>query len=292
MNAARAGHRWTPPLAVGGIGGSGTRLIAALLRELGHRIGRDLNSSLDNLSFTLLFKWAGVRALDDPSFADLWRIFEDAMTASGDARRLGTAGDWRDLVRPLADADRPQHPRDWLAGRARALDALLTGDRSAPGDPWAWKEPNTHLVIDRLLTLEPGLRYVHVMRNGLDMAFSGNQNQLQLWGAALLGRPVAVTPADSLAYWVAAHRRIQRIAQAHPGRVMLLNYDALCLDPEAHLPELLRFLGRTPDRATLDRLRPLIAPPESIGRHRTQDTSGFDPDDVAYVRELGFDAEL
>jgi hypothetical protein len=127
------------------------------------------------------------------------------------------------------------------------------------------------------------------MRNGLDMAFSDNQMQLRLWGEAFLGRPVADTPADSLAYWVAAHRRIERIAANHPGRVKLLNYDALCQDPEAHLPDLLAFAGVDPDRATLDRLTPLIAPPESIGRHRARDTSGFDPDDVAYVRKLGFE---
>jgi hypothetical protein len=281
-----------PPIAVGGIGGSGTRLIAGLLRELGFDIGPDLNESLDNLTFTLLFKWRGVGDLDDARFADLWRIFEDAMTASGNARRLATADDWRARVRPLADADRPQHPRAWLVGRARALARLLTADDRQPPAAWAWKEPNTHLVIDRLLGLRADLRYLHVMRNGLDMAFSGNQNQLRLWGESFLGRPVADTPADSLAYWVAAHRRIDRIAADHPGRVKLLNYDALCQDPEANLPELLAFAGVDPDRATLDRLTPLIAPPESIGRHRAQDTSGFDPDDVAYVRQLGFEADV
>jgi hypothetical protein len=278
-----------PPIAVGGIGGSGTRLIAGLLRELGFDIGPDLNESLDNLTFTLLFKWRGVGDLDDARFADLWRIFEDAMTASGNARRLATADDWRARVRPLAAEDRPQHPRDWLVGRACALERLLTADDRQPPATWAWKEPNTHLVIDRLLGLRGDLRYLHVMRNGLDMAFSGNQNQLRLWGESFLGRPVADTPADSLAYWVAAHRRIERIAADHPGRVKLLNYDALCQDPAAHLPDLLAFAGVDPDRATLDRLTPLIAPPESIGRHRAQDTSGFDPDDVAYVRQLGFD---
>jgi hypothetical protein len=79
--------------AVGGIGGSGTRLIAGLLREVGFDIGPDLNESLDNLTFTLLFKWRAMGDLDDARFADLWRIFEDAMTASGRAGRLATAGD-------------------------------------------------------------------------------------------------------------------------------------------------------------------------------------------------------
>jgi hypothetical protein len=43
-------------VAIGGVGGSGTRLGAALLQVLGYYIGDDLNESLDNLWFTLLFK--------------------------------------------------------------------------------------------------------------------------------------------------------------------------------------------------------------------------------------------
>jgi RNase adaptor protein for sRNA GlmZ degradation len=44
------------PVVVGGVGGSGTRLIADILMELGYYIGSDLNKSLDNLAVTLLFK--------------------------------------------------------------------------------------------------------------------------------------------------------------------------------------------------------------------------------------------
>ena len=43
-------------IAVGGVGGSGTRLIAAFLDRLGIYMGDDQNESLDNLWFNLLFK--------------------------------------------------------------------------------------------------------------------------------------------------------------------------------------------------------------------------------------------
>src|SRR5947207_2715003 len=46
------------PVAVGGVGGSGTRVVAALLREAGVYLGADLNDSLDNLWFRLLFRRA------------------------------------------------------------------------------------------------------------------------------------------------------------------------------------------------------------------------------------------
>ena len=43
------------PVVIGGIGGSGTRVVG-LLQQLGFDIGSDLNDSLDDLSFTALFK--------------------------------------------------------------------------------------------------------------------------------------------------------------------------------------------------------------------------------------------
>ena len=46
----------SPQVAVGGLGGSGTRLIANLLKLHGFYLGTDLNESLDNLWFTLIFK--------------------------------------------------------------------------------------------------------------------------------------------------------------------------------------------------------------------------------------------
>ena len=44
------------PVVIGGVGGSGTRVIAEILRELKFFIGNDLNGPLDNLTYTLLFK--------------------------------------------------------------------------------------------------------------------------------------------------------------------------------------------------------------------------------------------
>jgi hypothetical protein len=50
------GQMQLPVVAVGGVGGSGTRLVAHVMLELGYYLGPDLNESLDTLWFTLLFK--------------------------------------------------------------------------------------------------------------------------------------------------------------------------------------------------------------------------------------------
>lgn len=44
------------PVVIGGVGGSGTRVVAELLENLGFYIGSDLNTASDNLTYTLLFK--------------------------------------------------------------------------------------------------------------------------------------------------------------------------------------------------------------------------------------------
>jgi len=55
-DVSRFSYSTEAPVAIGGVGGSGTRLIAQCLKELGYFIGSDLNESNDNLLFTALFK--------------------------------------------------------------------------------------------------------------------------------------------------------------------------------------------------------------------------------------------
>ena len=49
----------------------------------------------------------------------------------------------------------------------------------------------------------PGLRFLHFLRDGRDMAFSKNQNQLNWHGRAVLGDDLekAKTPTRSIALW-------------------------------------------------------------------------------------------
>jgi hypothetical protein len=270
-------------VAIGGVGGSGTRLVAELLRGLGYYMGGDLNEATDNLWFTLLFKrvelWEGAEG----ELSDGIEVFTAAMA---EMRALTeTEAAW---VRGLAAADRPQHTSVWLKDRVTSLLAATRTPRHLR--PWAWKEPNTHVVLDRLQAAMPDLAYIHVVRNGLDMAFSANQNQLRLWGARVLGvDEVDATPRNSLAFWCRVHQRVERIGRQMPGRFLWLNYDQLCSSPLDGLRVLLAFLDAVPDAATESALLARIHAPASIGRFRRHGAELFDPEDVAYVRSLGFE---
>jgi hypothetical protein len=273
------------PVAVGGIGGSGTRLIAEILRRLDYYMGEDLNRAGDNLWFTLLFKrtellTAGSRQDD---FEQAVCIFRAVM--SGGA---ALTPDQEAFVRSLAIMDRPQHTAAWLR---RRVESLLDAAQGPARHPWGWKAPNTHILLDRFYPALPHMRYIHVMRNGLDMAFSKNQNQLKLWGRYFFGEAdYEVSPRWSLKYWCLVHRRITRLGeQLMPGRYMLLNYDAFCAVPQAGLRALLRFLGLTVGPSTEASLVALVRQPDSIGRFKQHNLQLFDPEDLECVKAFGFD---
>ncbi len=273
------------PFAIGGVGGSGTRVVASLLQALGCHLGDDLNEPLDNLAFTLLFKRRSVLLDDEEAFRRLAVLFFGRL--AGD---LAPSDEDRARVAALAAIPRPLHPRAWLAERARALldGAGARSGADRPDAPWGWKEPNTHVVLDRLLAARPDLRAIHVVRHPLDMALSANQNQLAFWGPVFLDRDVAIDPRTSLAYWCAAHRRVERIVGRFPDRVLLVDFDAFCRAPESGAARIARFVGLVPPQDVLAAFAASVRPPGSTGRYRQGGVARFDPDDLATVARLGF----
>jgi hypothetical protein len=267
-----------PPVAVGGVGGSGTRLVAQLLRAAGIRTGDDLNAASDTLWFTLLFKRVEILQCDDAQFDLLAQVLVDALRGGA---RIEPA--MESMIRSLSREERPQHSVHWLQQRAESLIAAARQPRSAGN--WGWKEPNTHIVIERLWQRLPELRYVHVVRHGMDMAFSRNQNQLRLWGPHVLGEDGPTTPSRSLAYWCRVHRRMLDLLAANSHRMYWLDYDALCGAPLIEVERLCRFLGCDANLMVpmLGEIRAAEEP-----RRATAALEGFDADDLAFVDSLGY----
>lgn len=267
-------------LAVGGIGGSGTRVIAGLLQSLGFYLGSDLNEPKDNLWFTFLFKRCEIAHSSDEEFDVLVRIFCDAMHSRPVSRPEQIA-----LIRSLAASGREQHPAEWLQERAESLLGIVAGPSNSL---LGWKEPNTHIVLDRLVPRMPKLRYIHVMRNGLDMALSRNQNQTRLWGPSITGKPFDPLPSYALRYWCKAQKRVLEIGRRMGERFHLVNFDELCGNPSKVIDGMAAFIGITLDAEMREKLCAQVNPPASLGRFREQDLSVFAPEDVAFVASCGF----
>jgi len=268
-------------VVIGGVGGSGTRLVAQCLKQTGFHIGTDLNEANDNLWFTLLFKRIEILASSEEEFDDLLHIFIGRMIGTTTLTRTQ-----ENIIDRLSSEYREQHATPWLMQRAKNL--LLGTDINSTAEKWGWKEPNSHIVIDRIIDRLENTMYIHVMRNGLDMAHSTNQNQLRLWGSHFINGNIEINPRFSLMYWCLVHKRILKLKGNMGKNLLLLNYDEFCANPEDGLEKLLSFLGINVDLIGSDLLS-VVKPPSSIGRFKSFGTDIFMKDDIEFVHSLGFD---
>ncbi len=280
------------PVAVGALGGSGTRVVAAMLQEAGYYLGADLNRALDNLWYTILLKRRHLAAAEE---AEAIEVFLAAMRGElvleeGALDVVARAG--RDVALQGHDA-RGAGRGHWAFQRVVSL--LRAQQEPVPGERWGWKEPNTHVRLPALCDRVEGLRYVHVVRHGVDMAFSRNQAQLHWWGP-MMGVEVPDdpdrVPAASLRYWALTTRRALELGESRLGeRFLLLRFEDLCAQPRTSAERLLDFLDLPAESQLVSRLAALPSAPASMGRHRGVDLTGFDPQDLATVSRLGYEVE-
>lgn len=252
-----------PTIAIGGTGGSGTRLIARIVQALGYHLGNDLNKAHDNLLFSLLFRRKNI-LLEEP--AHINHLFDLFLRCLRGNPKLDSAD--IELLNKLARGDRHDHASAWFEER---LEHLMKQSTEKQHSLIAWKEPNTHVFANALLSRFETVEYIHVARDGLDMAFSTNQYQLMLWGDCFLNRPVSKSPSDALQYWNAVHRRVLALKRTHPERVHILSYDRICTRKGDELQRLFGILELAPNKEQVQRINALIQPPDSIGRAKQHD---------------------
>lgn len=280
------------PVVIGGVGGSGTRVVARIVNELGYFMGNDQSPQEDNMWFTLLFRrpqWYAAQVESNGTQIDrTLGYFEQAMT--------GTLRVDDELRAFVADAtvemDAQGRTREWTEGRIENIfDSRWLRPRERN---WGWKEPNSHFYLDQLNShFGDRLRYIHVMRHGLDMAWSANQHQVERWGP-LFGihtGPGPVDPSASLDFWIAANVRAIEVGKTLGDRFMLVNFDELSRNPHSLLGGLFEFLDcQVPDVQSAT-LAAQFKVPETVGRYRAAGLSSFSPDQLEQVRALGFTVE-
>ena len=202
------------PIAIGGVGGSGTRLFAQIMYVLGVYMGGCINDTDDNLWFTLLFKRKESLKITYKKFNTLFNIFEKAMI--GDTRLTNNE---KKILEKIYHENTKQN---YLYSKKDAYNSLLNvikKNYTNYGAGWGWKEPNTYVLISELLKRYPKMKYIHVMRNGLDMAFSPNFNQLKFW------TNLKPTASNSLHMWVKVHKRLFEIQLKYPNNIMIIKYE-------------------------------------------------------------------
>ena len=285
------------PVVIGGIGGSGTRVVAEILMLFGFFMGKDLNPAKDNLSYTLLFKrpqWFLKNYQNKEKLNTGLEILEKSMCSG----RPMTFREKFFLWNAVRDMARHGHNKegqgkgDWSRQRAAYIKyPEKFNDNRYIG--WGWKEPNSHLMIPLLQDHFPGFKYIHTIRHGLDMAYSNNQQQLYNWGELFgINPPVSQEdePAASFRYWVEANRKVMEYGeQLGKGRFLPVNFDRLCEAPEEGIMKIADFLKINIPEDILKKAFRLPVMPESKGRYKEFPLDGFLPGDLDFLEKMGFD---
>jgi hypothetical protein len=217
------------PNVIGATGGSGTRVVARIVRENGMFTGERRNDYED--------------ALDFGDYSDRWidRYLIDAADLA--------------LVEAMTED---------LKSVVRNHCAALPDDARA----WGWKEPRSIYYLPLLHSRMPSLRFVHFIRDGRDMALSDNQTQLIKHGKAVFrdGRPSWRRSVRSIALWNRINLRAADYGERELGpRYLRVRFEDLCAEPAATVREILDFFELDGDA---EAAAALVRPPETLGRWR------------------------
>jgi Sulfotransferase family len=221
------------PVVIGGVGGSGTRVIARIVRRAGYFLGTNLTGAEDAVEF-----W---------EFYDRWIN--------------------RFLLRkqvPLSREERILMKLDWERRLARHLLVL-----PSPDSRWGWKNPRSILLLAFFHETYPDMKFIHVVRDGRDMAFSATaQDQCRMHGAALCRENRAASAVETAAFWSETNLMAAQYAETNMQNGYLrIKFETLCAKPRESVEELLSFLGDKMSDACQIAAEHIILP-ETIGRWR------------------------
>lgn len=217
------------PNVIGATGGSGTRVVARIVRTTGIYTGEKLNRYED--------------AVELGFYSDRWiDAYVEAAGHVSPAMRDEMAADLRSV---LADH----------------LAAVPDGATS-----WGWKEPRSIYLLPFWNETMPELRFLHFLRDGRDMAFSENQNQLTKHGGAVLAGDLAKakTPTRSIALWNRVNLAAADFGEQHLGpRYLRVRFEDLCAEPGATVGAIFEFFGLDGD---VEAAAGEVRPPDTLGR--------------------------
>jgi hypothetical protein len=253
--AAATSQKLSNPIGIGAVGGSGTRLLLQIMADAGVAMASPLN-------------------------------------------RAGDAYEWPPYQKLLAQEMTRLHDRDLLIPNIlHAFEQLLIQRQTNLGlqGRIGWKVPGTFHWLRELGSFFPGFQYLHLMRNGLDMAYSGNQNQIKNW-AGSLGVEIQydadgkVLPSSMLEYWLTANETAQARANTFmPGRMLVIRFEDLCQTPQPQLQRIFDFLSLDIEGSKTQTLAQLVKTPGSVGRYQSENwQDDFSEAQLQRLQALGY----
>ncbi len=261
-------ERSNSPVVVGGLGGSGTRVIAQIMFELDYYLGSYLNSQLDNLWFTFLMRRpASMRSFNSGEIHKSIKLFDSVMKSywgkSFKARTqlYGLAAEF--MLNNYVKRSRYKFPLN-------AARSIAHHHYHSEHQLWGWKEPNSHLFIDALHQYYPSMKFILVLRHPLDMMYGHNYNQLYHWHF-LFGLPKPNKKNEKelmLNFYDAAYSRSISLGKnLLKENFMVIKIEELCASQEV-LHHLIHFLVSDIDEEQIRSLKTIPTAQSTFGRYK------------------------
>jgi len=225
---------------------SGTSLTVRLLHDLGIHMGSWLSRDAESVHFQRLnrrifraagSKWADVGGLlqqmESPAFVA-------QQTARAQRALFTTSIPFRKP--PVAHFFGPELWRKIVDGESPA---------------WGWKDPRTSLTFPAWIPIFPNARWLHILRNGIDVAISIHRRSLKQqrklrnrvfpvdFSAATLDFDYSFRLWEQYLTFILAHK-----GHIPPGHYLEVRYEDLLADPVTHLRRIMEFAGHPIDAGT------------------------------------------
>lgn len=288
------------PVVIGGVGGSGTRVVTNILTESGFYMGECREPTKDNRFFTSLFYgipdgFTNLSKFEQTRMNKALGVFEEAMFSNFESNLKKASALMRGLwfitfnwnfLSTKNKLKRLLKGLIYIIYNSTLVPRLRYTDYSG----WGWKEPVSHVYIEYLSNYFRNMKYILVIRQGLDMAFSANQGQFDIW-AELFDISIPETPemlpVAYLNYWIQANKRAIGLGEKLLGnRFMILSFEKLCYSPRKEVERLLSFLEIDDKKVDIDKLCDSVNAPDTINRYKSQNLSIFTDEDINAVREI------
>lgn len=242
------------PVVVGGNGHSGTRIFIEIIEHSGH--------------------FCGIRSLTKRA-------------GSEDLRMIDLLNRW---VGPFVyESLEPRQKQEMKRAFARRLRLLFPLRRR----PWAFKNPRCMLILPVLHELFPGLKFVHVIRDGRDIALGNPFVSTNRYVDAFLDEHERALPPEQkmILFWGRSNQRAMEYGMRVLGaNYKLMRWEDLCRDSLPNTKSLISFAGGSESCAAAASKR--VAKPGSIGRWAAFPPEVRDPvvaRGEPWLRKFGYD---
>lgn len=225
-----------PPIIIGATGGSGTRVVTLLLQQAGVFMGENLNESLDCI--------------------DMFRMLEKHVPAIISKTQSVK----------YKPEDIPATTRKRILADFKKVTMKI--EKQGQGNKlWGWKNPRNIYVLPLITILHPELKFIHVIRDGRDMAYSANQNQtIKHYSMLFKERQEPKQLAErSIRLWNKVNTEANEWATKNmKNNYFLLHFEDLCEDAERTIHELFKWLKI---KAPIKPFLKLVKDPKTLKRY-------------------------